>query len=370
MDDPAQPRSAMDGYAVAHRELTGARADRPVYLRAAGVIPAGRTSSQRLRPGEARRIMTGAPLPPGADAVVPVEQARAAGPRVGFTSPIKVGAHLRGKAENFRRGETLLDPQTLLRPQEVGLCITSGVARLTVASRIKVGVLATGSELVKPASRLRRGEVFDSNRPMVLAQVAATGAEAVDLGSISDRLPLLARTVRLARNSVDVLVTIGGVSAGDFDIVKVFLQSYPDVQQVKVAMRPARPQAFGYLGRLFWYALPGNPVSAWVAFDTLVRPFLLAAMGHRRLFRAPRQGVCESRLRSPARVREFVRAGAAEQAGIWRVRRVGPEGSGNLRSVVAANAFLVIPEGCEAVQPGDQVRFELFDDPPRLERPA
>jgi molybdopterin molybdotransferase len=146
--------------------------------------------------------------------------------------------------------------------------------------------------------------------------------------------------------------------------VKLFLREFPAVQQVKVAMRPARPQAFGRLGKLFWYALPGNPVSAMVAFDRLVRPFLLRAMGHRQVFRPQRLGESQSRLDSPRGMREFVRAFATLRKGHWRVRKVGPEGSSNLRSMVAANAFMIVPESCERVEPGDGVTFELFADPP------
>lgn len=369
MNDPAEWRSAMDGYAVAHGELAGASPARPVSLRESGVSPAGRYTRQPLAPGEVRRIMTGAAIPPGADAVVPVERVSTDGRRVRFTGPAQPLANLRRPGENFKRGDPLIRSHTVLRPQEIGLCITAGVPRLGVAKRLRVGVLSTGTELVPPSTRLRHGEVFDSNRPMVLASVAATGALPVDLGSIGDRVSLLASRVRQARRTTDVLITIGGVSAGDFDIVKIFLRSCPTVRQVRVAMRPARPQAFGRWGRLFWYALPGNPVSALVAFEQLVRPFLLRAMGHQRVFRPVRRGRCDAEVKSSLRIREFVRARAVEEKGEWRLRKVGPEGSGNLRSMVEANAFMVVPEDCARVSPGDLVNFELLSDPPSREKP-
>jgi molybdopterin molybdotransferase len=354
----------MDGYAVAHTELALASPTRPVTLDDAGLLPAGSAGRRRLRPGEAVRIMTGAPLPAGADAVVPVEAVRVDGRRVQFQTAPAARACVRRPGENFRRGDRLLAAPVELRPQDVGLCITAGVPRVAVARRVRVGVLSTGSELVAPATRLRRGEVFDSNRPMILAQVAATGAVGVDFGAIGDRLPLLAERVRAARRQVDFLITVGGVSAGDFDIVKLFLRSYPGVQQLRVAMRPARPQAFGRIGRLFWYALPGNPVSAWVAFDQLVRPLLLRSMGHRLLFRRLHHGRCQSEVRSPRGLVEFVRAFAETRRGVWHVRRVGPEGSSNIRSLAEANALLVLPERCERVRRGDLVTFELLADPP------
>jgi molybdopterin molybdotransferase len=199
---------------------------------------------------------------------------------------------------------------------------------------------------------------------MILAQVAATGALAVDLGSITDRTSELAERLAVARRQADFLITVGGVSAGDFDIVKLFLRNHPGVRRVQVAMRPARPQAFGRVGRLFWYALPGNPVSAFVAFDQLVRPLLLRAMGHRHVLRALRRGRSGSAVRSARGLLEFVRARAEVRAGEWQVNQVGPEGSGNLRSLVEANALLVVPEPATRVAPGDPVSFELLSDGP------
>lgn len=364
LNDPAESRSAMDGYAVRHADLAGASTQSPVTLPEAGLLPAGRAKSQRLAPGRAVRIMTGAPLPAQADAVVPVEKVEVQNGSVRFTYAPRLRAHVRGAAENFSRGDRLLAPRTVLRPQEVALCITAGVPRLTVARRVRVAVLSTGSELVPPSTRLRRGEVFDSNRPMILAQVAATGAVPVDLGTIDDRVHKLGERLAAARKKADFLITLGGVSAGDFDIVKTFLSSHREVQLVQVAMRPARPQAYGQLGRLFWYALPGNPVSAWVAFDQLVRPLLLRAQGHAHVLRRPRRGVCLSEVRSVKGLVDFVRARAEHHAEGWRVRQVGPEGSSNLRSVTEANALLVIPEDCERLSPGDPASFELLSEGP------
>jgi molybdopterin molybdotransferase len=313
--------------------------------------------------------MTGAPLPPGADAVIPVEQVEVKSGVVTFSAPPQPGAHVRRPAENFRKGEQLIPAGTVIRPQEIGLCITAGVPSLMVARQFRVGVLSTGTELVAPASRLRRGEVFDSNRPMVGAQVQATGAEAVDLGVISDTTRGLGAKLKEARRKVDLLVTIGGISAGDFDIVKLFLRSYPSVSQVRVAMRPAKPQAFGRIGSLFWYALPGNPVSAMVAFDRFVRPLILRAMGHRLVFRSLRSGICTTSRSKPPHLREFVRAFARERACVWHVKTAGPEGSSNLRSMVNANAFMILPERTASVGPGQTVNFELFSDPPTRETP-
>jgi molybdopterin molybdotransferase len=313
--------------------------------------------------------MTGAPLPPGADAVVPVEQVLVRSGVVTFTAPPEPRAHVRRPAENFRKGDHLISAGTVVRPQEIGLCITAGVPTLKVARRFRVGVLSTGTELVPPAGRLRRGEVFDSNRPMVLAQVRATGAEAVDLGVISDTKRSLGLKLGEARRKVDLLVTIGGISAGDFDIVKLFLRSYPSISQVRVAMRPAKPQAFGRIGSLFWYALPGNPVSAMVAFDRFVRPLVLRAMGHRFVFRSVRSGVCTTPRSKPLHLREFVRAFARHRAGNWEVKTAGPEGSSNLRSMVNANAFMILPERTAGVEAGQTVHFELFSDPPTRKTP-
>lgn len=367
--DPAEARSAMDGYAVRRADLRHAGADNPRFLPADGVLPAGRDRSRSLPAGCVRRIMTGAPLPPGADAVVPVEQVSVQSGVVTFMALPPSGAHVRRPAENFRKGDVLIGAGTVVRPQEIGLCITGGVPVLKVARRYRVGVLSTGTELVAPGGRLRRGEVFDSNRPMVLAQVQETGADAIDLGVISDTTRGLGAKLSQVRKKVDLLVTIGGISAGDFDIVKLFLRSYPSVDQVRVAMRPAKPQAFGRIGSLYWYALPGNPVSAMVAFDRFVRPLILRAMGQRLVFRQVRTGVCAKSRVKPPRLREFVRAVARRRSGGWQVNPVGPEGSSNLRSMVHANAFLILPERTSGIKAGQAVLFELFSDPPTCETP-
>lgn len=360
----------MDGYAVAHTDLAQASPHTPVTLPAEGVLPAGRAGARRLPVGRAVRIMTGAPVPPRATAVVPVEKVAVQNGRVAFTYAPRPNSHIRGAGENFRRGDLLLPAYTLLRSQEVALCITAGVPKLSVARRVRVAVLSTGSELVPPARSLRRGEVFDSNRPMILAQIEAAGAVAVDLGTIDDRLHKLKARLKVARSEADFLITLGGVSAGDFDIVKLFLQSHRDVHLVQVAMRPARPQAFGRLGKLFWYALPGNPVSAWVAFDQLVRPLILRAQGHQNVVRKLRRGICTTRVNSVSGLLDFVRARADRHEDGWQVRQVGPEGSSNLRSLTEANALLLVPETCERIEPGDPVDFELLSDSPESERTA
>ena len=368
LDDPAEPRSAMDGYAVAHTDLAGASPKSPVTLPAAGLLPAGRSGARRLPQRQALRIMTGAVVPANASAVVPVEKVAVQNGEVHFTYAPRPNSHIRQAGENFRRGDRLLPAHTLLRSQEVALCITAGIPKLPVARRVRVAVLSTGSELVPPARSLRRGEVFDSNRPMILAQVESTGAVALDLGTIDDRVHKLRDRLKVARREADFLITLGGVSAGDFDIVKLFLKSHKDVRLVQVAMRPARPQAFGRLGRLFWYALPGNPVSAWVAFDQLVRPLILRAQGHRNVVRTLRRGICTTRVNSVSGLLDFVRARADRHADSWQVRQVGPEGSSNLRSLTEANALLLIPESSERIEAGDPVDFELLSDLPETER--
>jgi molybdopterin molybdotransferase len=369
VNDPAEPRSAMDGYAVRARDLRGASPSRPVQLRATGVAPAGFAGRKKLVAGEAQRIMTGAPIPPGADTIVMVEKTRTVGTAVEFREATPRGTHVRYTGENFRRQTTLIKAGTVMRAQEIGLCITAGVPRVAVTRRLRVGVLATGDELVPPAPRLSRGQVFNSNGPMVMALVQETGAVPVDLGRVSDRPRDLIRRVAACRDKVDFLVTIGGVSAGDFDVVKQVIRDRGQVELVRIAMRPAKPQAFGRFGGLFWYGMPGNPVSAMVAFDRILRPLLLRAMGQRHIFRTPRSGICGSTLEKPARLREFVRAHATQVGDQWRVKKVGPSGSSNLRSMVNANAFVVLPEGCTRVEPGAAVDFELWSDPPNRARP-
>lgn len=308
--------------------------------------------------------MTGAPLPDGADAIVPVERVEVKGESVCFFRRPAANDFVRYPGENFRKNALLVKAGRTLRPQEIGLCVTAGIRTVRVARVPRVGVLSTGDELVSLRKPLRRGEVYDSNRPMILALVHDTGAIPVDLSTVSDKPRALEVAVKRARKECDFLVTIGGVSMGDFDVVKQFLRTAKGVKLVKIAMRPAKPQAFGRLGKLFWYGLPGNPVSAMVAFDRFVRPLLYRSMGHRDVFRSPRTGRCATKLRKPHNLVEFVRAWAYESEGHWQVAKVGPDGSSNLRSMVNANAFIVLTEETRRVEPGSPVTFELFSDPP------
>lgn len=362
LDDPAEPRSAMDGYAVRALDLKRASAKSPVRLRATGLSAAGPTGRHRLLPGCARRIMTGAPLPAGADTIVPVERITETGSGVQFALSPTRGAYVRKPAENFRRGARLIKKGCILRPQEVGLCITAGVTQVAVFKQLRVGVISTGDELIPGAPRLKRGEVFDSNRPTILAMIADIGAIAVNLGTVRDQKSVLRRRVEKYADRLDLLITIGGVSEGDFDIVKQLIVEYPDMSLIRVAMRPAKPQAFGHIGTLLWYGLPGNPVSAMVAFDRFVRPLLLRAMGHRNLFRPLHVGICNTPIRKKHAFREFVRAHARSDRSGWTIDIVGPPGSSNLRSMVNANAFVVLPEKPESVRRGQRVEFELFSD--------
>lgn len=363
LSDPAEHRSAMDGYAVRAVDLSGATARSPVHLSATGLSAAGATGLHKLRRGCARRIMTGAPLPGGADTVVPVERITCTDRGVWFDESPPRGAYVRRPAENFRRGSLLIRKGSLLRPQEVGLCITAGVTEVAVYKKPRVGVISTGDELVPAATKLKRGEVFDSNRPTILAMIADTGATPVNLGAVRDQTSVLRRRIEKTADRLDLLITIGGVSAGDFDIVKQLIVEYPDMSLIRVAMRPARPQAFGRVGKLLWYGLPGNPVSAMVAFDRFVRPLLLRAMGHRNIFRPLRSGICSMPVRKKHAFREFVRAHARSEGSGWTIDIVGPPGSSNLRSMVNANAFVVLTEGPGSVRKGARVAFELFDDP-------
>jgi molybdopterin molybdotransferase len=215
---------------------------------------------------------------------------------------------------------------------------------------------------VPVTKRLKRGEVFDSNRPTILAMIADTGAIPVNLGTVSDKPALLEQRIEKHADGLDVLVTIGGVSAGDFDIVKQLIVAYRDMALVRVAMRPAKPQAFGHIGKLLWYGLPGNPVSAMVAFDRFVRPLVLRAMGHREIFRVLRHGTCTTSLRKMHSMREFVRVHAWSDSNGWKVDLVGPAGSSNLRNMVNANAFAILHENAGSVLRGKKIEFELFDD--------
>ncbi len=371
-DLPPFANSAMDGYAVRGEEVALARRDAPVRLRVIGEVAAGMAPTVRVEPGTAVRIMTGAPMPPGADTVVPFEWTDEAGPAeerepgwVRILSPVAPGANVRAAGEDVRQGERVLERGTRLRPQEVGLLAALGRPFVRVTRRPRVAILATGDELVEPGEPLAPGKIRNSNAYSNYAQVLKYGGEPIRLPIARDRFDeLSARIDEGLAARVDLFLTSGGVSVGEFDLVKKVLASRGKISFWRVRMQPGRPMAFGEIDGVPLLGLPGNPVSSMVAFILFVRPVLLKMQGQRAL-RLPEvtATLLEDARAQPDRPR-FLRAIVEQEEGRFTARLTGPQGSGILSSMVRANGLAVIPESAyPAARAGTTVRALMFDWP-------
>ncbi|MGI9021833.1 MAG: molybdopterin molybdotransferase MoeA [Acidimicrobiales bacterium] len=356
-DVPPFANTAMDGYAV----RAGDTAHAPVRLRVVGTLAAGSAPDIEVGEGQAVRIMTGAPIPPGADAIVMVERTRAVGDGVEVETPASPGDHIRRPGEDLRRGDTLVEPGTVLSPGHVGVLASVGRQTVTVVPRARVGVLSTGDELVADGGRLRPGQIRDSNRPTLLALTAAAGCEAVDLGLVGDDEEALRKAVRRGVDGGDALVTSGGVSVGDFDYMKTVLDGLGRMQWWQVAVRPAKPLAFGMVGDTPVFGLPGNPVSSMVSFELFARPALRTMMGLPDVDRPRVRAVADEALRRrPDGKLHLVRVVAGtDDGGQWHVRTSGGQGSHMLAAMARANALALLPDG-EGVDAGAPVEVMLL----------
>src|SRR5262249_54669897 len=268
---PPFANTAMDGYAVRAADTAGAGPDAPVRLAVTGDLPAGHAPTRAVEPGESIRILTGAPVPDGADAVGMGEDTERDGDAVQVLPAARPGAHVAAAGGDLATGDAVFPAGTVLGPAHVGVLASLGFAEVEVVSRARVGVLSTGDELVE-RGRLRPGQIRDSNRPMLLALVAAAGADALNLGLAQDDESIITRTLEDALATCDAVITSGGVSVGEFDYVKSALDRLGGLQSRQVAIKPAKPLAFGVIDGTPVFGLPGNPVSSLVSFELFARP--------------------------------------------------------------------------------------------------
>ncbi len=356
---PPFDNTAMDGYAVRAADTAGA----PVVLEVAGELAAGSAPGVEVGPGQAVRIMTGAPMPRGADAVVMVERtaARDGGAAVEVQVAVAPGTAVRRAGEDLGPGDVVARVGTVVGPAHLGVLASLGVDRVPVVRRARVGVLSTGDELAGGPARLRPGQIRDANRPALLALVRQAGAEAVDLGVVPDDEGALTDAINAATRGCDALVTSGGVSVGDHDHVKAVLDRLGRVRWMQVAIKPAKPLAAGVVAGTPVLGLPGNPVSSLVSFELFARPALLQMMGHRRLHRPSVLATAtEDLARRPDGKVHFLRAVAtADRRGRWRVRSAGGQGSHQLAAMAGANALAVVPDG-EGIATGGEVETVLL----------
>ncbi|GAB4594007.1 molybdopterin molybdotransferase MoeA [Mycobacterium avium subsp. hominissuis] len=356
---PVFDNSAMDGYAVRAEDIAGATPERPVVLPVAEDIPAGRTDELTLQPGTAHRIMTGAPVPAGATAVVPVEDTDGGVDVVSIRAPREPGKHIRRAGEDVSPGTTVLRRGQAVTPAVLGLAAALGIAELSVIPRQRVLVISTGSELVAPGAALRPGQIYESNSIMLAGAVRDAGAELVAVATAEDEVAQFSSIIDRYAAGTDLIITSGGVSAGAYEVVKDAFGREGDqgVEFVKVAMQPGMPQGVGRVAGATIVTLPGNPVSALVSFEVFIRPALRAAMGLPDPERPHRSAVLAESLTSPRGKRQFRRAVLDDDAGT--VVSYGPPASHHLRWLASANGLLDIPE--DVVEVPEGTTLEVWD---------
>ena len=349
---PGFDNSAMDGYAVLATDVAAAGEDTPVRLPVAEDIPAGRTDIPTLAAGTVHRIMTGAPLPAGATAVVPVEATDGATDTVTIRSAPREGQHIRRAGEDVTAGTTVLRAGQVVTPAALGLAAALGLGELTVVPRQRVLVVSTGTELVGPGVPLQPGQIYESNGVMLAAAVRDAGADVAASPMTGDDVDAFRETLRGHAADADLILTTGGVSAGAYEVVKDALGGSGDVEFVKVAMQPGMPQGAGTLDGVPVVTLPGNPVSALVSFEVFVRPALRAAMGRPDAERPHREAVLTEDLTSPRGKRQFRRGVLDGDA----VTSYGPPASHHLRWLASANCLLELGEDVDSVNAGSRVQ--------------
>lgn len=354
---PSFDNSAMDGYAVRSIDTREASADEPVKLLVVGDIAAGAKTRSGMGPGLAMRIMTGAPIPAGADAVIPLEDTDRGIARVGLHRPVRPGECVRRTGEDLAGASPALGAGAALGPQQIALLAALGRDRVLVRPRPRISILSTGSELVDVGRRPAFGEVIDSNSYMLAAAAKDAGADARRIGIVADDHTSLLDALENQLLRTDVLITTGGVSMGAFDIVKEALSEIGTVEFTRVAMQPGRPQGFGHLGnKVPIFCLPGTPVSSLVSFEAFVRPAIRKLLGKRSLHRASVQATALESAKSPAGIRQYRRGVLhRESSGGYSVSLMGGTAPHLVASLALSNCLVVIDEDVTTVPAGSEV---------------
>jgi molybdopterin molybdotransferase len=358
-DVPGHDNSAMDGYAVRFADLA---AEGDTVLRLAGASFAGRTFAGRVEAGQCVRIMTGGVIPEGADTVVIQEVVRAENDRIVVPPQQRQGQHVRRAGEDLRKGSPALRAGKTIRPAELGLIASLGIAELNIRRRLRVAFFSTGDELCSVGTPLREGEVYDSNRYTLFGMLTRLGCEAIDLGVVRDEPAALEAAFRQAASQADVILTSGGVSVGEADFIRGMMAKLGEVAFWKIAMRPGRPMAFGRINDAWLFGLPGNPVAVMLTFYEIVREALLKMMGVAPIEPLPQFRVpCVTPLKKRPGRSEFQRGILFQEHGEWKVRATGTQGSGVLRSMSEANCIIVVEHERGNVEPGEAVDVQPFE---------
>jgi molybdopterin molybdotransferase len=357
---PAHDNSAMDGYAVRFADLD---AGGETTLTLAGSAFAGKPFHGVMKAAECVRIMTGAVVPAGADTIVMQEHVKAEDNRVTIGTGHRKGQNLRRAGEDLATGQAALQRGHLIRPADIGLIASLGVAEVSVLRRLRVAFFSTGDELRSIGTPLEEGQIYDSNRYTLYGMLTRLGCEVIDMGVVGDDPALLERAFRDAAATADVVITSGGVSVGEADFVKDLLERLGEVVFWKVAMKPGRPLAYGRIGNAHFFGLPGNPVSVMVTFYQFVREALLKLMGCDPVPPVPSfKVVCTTPLKKAPGRTEFQRGILSQDAdGNWTVRVTGEQGSGILRSMSEANCFIILPQAQGSVAAGATVDVQVME---------
>ena len=362
---PPLDNTAMDGYAVRSRDTQDASRQSPRFLRVIDTVTAGSISRHEVKPGTAIRIMTGAPIPKGADSVVRFEdtdepQRKGTFAEIGILCEVEVGSDIRRAGEDIAQGSIVLRQGTTIRPSEIGVLASLGRDTVKVIRRPVVAILATGDELVDINQPLPPGKIYNSNTYSVAALVVRYGGVPKIIGVALDSEDSLVAKLHMALDS-DMLITTGGVSMGDYDVVKDILASEGEIVFWQVRMKPGKPLAFGRIKGIPHLGLPGNPVSSMVTFELFARPAILKMMGKKNLAKPTIEAIIENPVVNSDERRIFARAVVEKRGGQYFARLTGPQGSGILTSMTLANGLVLVPEDKASVAAGDMVQVMMLD---------
>jgi molybdopterin molybdotransferase len=357
---PPFDNSAMDGYAVRSVDVSGASSGKPVGLEVVETVAAGASPSVPVGAGQAVRVMTGAPVPEGADCVVMRENTEEEDHEIRVKLPASPGENIRPAGEDTAAGETVLERGRVLSPLDVAALAAFGHSHVEVMKRPSVAILSTGDELRQPGEKLGPGQIYDSNSHMLSGLIANSGGEATEVVRVSDDTDRVVESVRRLLAENDVVLSLGGVSAGDFDVVKQALDRLPGLELWRVAMRPGGPQAFGVFEGSVFYGLPGNPVSSAVVFDRLARTLLRTALGAVPVERPTVSAHILDSVTSRSGRRDFIRVRLLGEPGTFKATLTGTQSSGAVTSLAKADGLAVIPEDLQSVSAGDEVEVILW----------
>lgn len=369
---PPHDNSAMDGYAVRSTDLCSATSNKPVILKVIGEVAAGYMSDQKVTTGTAIRIMTGAPIPDGADTVVQFENTDELERKgcnnvlkeIGISNSAQKGLNIRYRGEDISTGQTVLKKATVLRAAEIGVLASLGIHHIAVVRRPVISVLSTGDELCDINSPLEAGKIFDSNAYSIAASILSCGGIPRIIGIGKDTIQSLKLKINEGLNA-DMLITSGGVSKGDYDVVKDVLAGMGEISFWTVRMKPGKPLAFGTIKKknkeIPHLGLPGNPASSMITFEQFARPAIMKMMGKSNFQRPLVQAVIDGNIKNSDGRRIYARVNVFKECDNYKASLTGPQGSGILMSMALANGLAIVPEDCPAIKAGDRVTVQLLN---------